>query len=206
MNRYFCLGKDTKWCHSGLQQESRGSLSSFFLLSVIQGALAWNYFRSSLNKQAAQVLESHLNHHVMDNSPSPPIQFMGFHLGSFLFECMSIKQREKHAGALSWFSSLESLLWQRQQANCDLVPERKTIMFSALSIQLSPSPSYGITAAFFFGERSFSWEGCLSIDENGRKPASVSELVSDVCSRMWLVSSAWRWDSLLQPWQKPALP
>lgn len=134
INRYFCLGKDTKWCHSGLQQDSGVLSSSFFLLSVIQGAQAWNYFRSSLNKQAVQVLESHLNHQVMNNSPSPPIQFMGFHLGCFLFECLCIKQREKHAGALSWFSCLKSLCGSVNKQTVALFLEEKPLCSKHLAL------------------------------------------------------------------------
>lgn len=64
----------------------------------------------------------------LNNSPSPPIQLTErFPLVSFLFECMSIRWREKCAEALSWFSSLTYLLWQYQQANCSLALERKTI-------------------------------------------------------------------------------
>lgn len=164
IKQYFCLGKDTKVCHSGLQQESWVSLPSFFLLPVIQGSQAWHCFRGS-----EQTGCSGLWIPLPNNSPSAPIQLMErFHLVS-LFECMSLKWREKCTEALSWFSSLKYLLWQYQQANCGLVLGRKTIHVITLCTQLSQSPSCEITAAFFFREISSSWEGCLSVDEEQEK-------------------------------------
>lgn len=113
IKQYFCLGKDTKVRCSGLQQESWGSLSSFFLLTVVQGCQAWHCFRGCLIKQAAQVLGSHplVIHHQLLYSSWKDLAWL-----FFLNGCPSNK--EKNMLRLLHDFLLWNISYDYQQANC----------------------------------------------------------------------------------------